>query len=400
MPKDITSPFTPGVPVPAEFFVGRLAEIKYLKKEVARAESGRLEVGFLIGERGIGKSSLASFVRSLSERDRRMIGLHAFLGGVTSLEEMVRRIYDRLLKESLSTPWHEKVKKFFGNHIREVGLFGVSLEFGAPFQDLKRLVHDFAPALRNLLEQVKDEKSGLFIVLDDINGLASSLEFTNWLKSLVDEIATSREPLPLCLLMVGTEERRQAMIDLQPSLARYFDLVEIRAWGPQETRDFFKKGFSSVGMTIDDGATDFLSRFAGGLPMLAQEIGDAAFVVDTDGQVNQADAVRAVMAAADVVGRKHLQPQVFHAIRSRQYRMIIRKVAREPFEAVFKRKEVLSRLTETEKKVFDNFLQRMRRLGVICPDPEQGMGVYRFSHLLHYFYFWMEAERAKEKSEP
>lgn len=103
MPKDTSSPFAPGLPVPVEFFVERLAEIERLKKKMARAESGRLEVAFLIGERGIGKSSLASFVRFLAEREYQMIGLHTFLGGVTSLEEMARRVFDRLLKESVGT---------------------------------------------------------------------------------------------------------------------------------------------------------------------------------------------------------------------------------------------------------------------------------------------------------
>ena len=226
MPKDTTSPFTPGFPVPVEFFVGRLAEIELLRKKVASAQGGRLQVAFLIEERGIGKSSLASFARFLAEREHQMIGLHTFLGGVISLEEMVRRVFDRLLKESVGTSWHEKVRKFFGNHIREVGLFGISIEFGAPAQDLRRMVHDFAPALRNLIDRVKDEKRGIFLVLDDINGLAASSDFANWLKSLVDEITTSQRPLPLCLLLVGLEERRQALIGLQPSLARVFDLVE------------------------------------------------------------------------------------------------------------------------------------------------------------------------------
>jgi AAA+ ATPase superfamily predicted ATPase len=230
MPKDTSSPFTPGISVPVEFFVGRIKEVERLRKKVASAAiDGHLEVGFLTGERGIGKSSLASLVRYLSEKDHQMIGLHTFLGGVISLEEMVRRVFDRLLKESVETSWHEKMKDFFGSKIRQVGLFGISVEFEASTQDLKRMVHDFAPALRNLIDRLKDEKKGIFIILDDINGLASSPDFSNWLKSLVDEIATSQKPLPLYLLLVGIEERRQELIRSQPSLARVFDLVEIRA---------------------------------------------------------------------------------------------------------------------------------------------------------------------------
>ncbi len=399
MPKDTSSPFTPGLPVPVEFFVGRLAEIEHLKKKMARAESGRLEVAFLIGERGIGKSSLASFVRFLAEREYQMIGLHTFLGGVISLEEMARRVFDRLLKESVGTSWHDKVKNFFGDRIRQVDLFGISVEFGAPAQDLRRLVHDFAPALRNLVERVKDEKKGILLILDDINGLASSPDFANWLKSLVDEIATSQKPLPLCLLLVGLEERRQALIGLQPSLARVFDLVEIWAWSRKETRTFYQNAFSRVSMEVEEQALDTLTHFAGDLPVLAHEIGDAAFTLDTDGRIDASDADKAVMLAADIVGRKHLEPQVFQAIRSTRYRSILRKLAREPFKVRFERGEVLKRLSGEEVRVFDNFLRRMSNLGVISRDPEQGAGAYHFTNLLHYLYFSMEAERAREMSE-
>ncbi len=397
MLKDTSSPFTPGVPVPVEFFVGRRKEIEHLMKKVVSARSGRLEVAFLIGERGIGKSSLASFVKSLSERDWQMIGLHTFLGGVVSLEEMVRRIFDRLLKESVETAWHKKIREFFGNHIREVGLFGISIEFEAPAQDLRRMVHDFAPALRNLMDRVKDEKKGIFLVLDDINGLASSPDFANWLKSLVDEIATSQKPLPLCLLLVGLEERRQDLINRQPSLARVFDLIEVKEWSPDETRTFYKEAFSKVNIKVEDGALDSLTRFAGGLPVLAHEIGDAAFNLDTDGLIDNADAIEAVIASAEIVGRKHLKPQVFQAIRSTRYRSIL---ARMLFAFEFQRADVLKRLAPQEARVFDNFLRRMIQLGVISRDTEGGAGTYRFTNLLHYVYFVMEAARAKMTREP
>ena len=244
MPKDISSPFTPGRPVPVEFFVGRLQEIDRLRRKVGHAVNGQLQIGFLVGERGIGKSSVASFVRYLCERELNVLGLHAFLGGVTSLEEMVRRIFDRLLNEAAGTTWHEKVKGLFGNYISEVGLFGISLAFRAPEKDLRRLADDFAPALRNLVDKIKEDKKGILLILDDINGLASSVDFANWLKSLVDEISTSRKPLPLSLLLAGLEDRRESLIALQPSLARVFDLIEIRSWSDQETRQFFTNAFS------------------------------------------------------------------------------------------------------------------------------------------------------------
>ncbi|MBI4459702.1 MAG: hypothetical protein HY648_06560 [Acidobacteria bacterium] len=279
-------------------------------------------------------------------------------------------------------------------------MFGISLEFGAPTQDLTRMVHDFAPALRNLMEQVRQEKKGVFLVLDDINGLASFPDFANWVKSLVDEIATSQKPLPLCLLLVGMEERRQSLIKSQPSLARVFDLIEIQPWSDQETSDFYESAFRRVSIEVQEDALQLLSGYAGGLPVLAHEIGDAAFSLDSDGKIDLDEALNAVFSAAEVVGRKHLEPQVFAAIKSPRYRTILRQVAGEHFRTSFTRAEMMKRLTQDHQKVFDNFLRKMQGLGVVVKDAERGGGAYRFNTRLHALYFFLEALRAKRSPKP
>ncbi len=398
MPKDY-SPFTPGLPAPVEFFVGRREQVQRLLGKVTAGMEGRLQVAFLTGERGIGKSSLATFVRFLAERDHQALGLHTFLGGVSTLEEMARRVFDRLLKESLGQTWESRIKEFFGNHIKQVGLFGVSVEFEAPEKDLRRMVHDFAPALRNLIRRLQGQKKGMFLILDDINGLATSENFANWIKSLVDEIATSGEPLPLCLVLVGLEERRQSLVKLQPSLARVFDLIEVQTWNEQETQTFFQTTFAKVNVTVAPQALNDLAYFSGGLPMLAHEIGEAVFQVDSDDHIDEKDAILGIVATADIVGRKHLEPQVFQATRSVRYRAILRKLAKRPFGFRFKRSEIRDRLSADENRVLDNFLTKMKKLRVLLPDPDAGPGAYRFANRLYYLYFQLEARRVRETRE-
>lgn len=184
------SPFTPGSPVPVELFVGRAEQITEILRYVKQASSGKQENVFLAGDRGVGKSSLASFLRYLVATRENVLGIHVFLGGVSTLEEMVRHILDQLLKETKEEACFKHISKFFGKYIKEVGLFGISVSFNPPEQDLKDLVRNFPEVLGNLLEKIKEEKAGLFIVLDDINGLVEKVEFANWYKSFVDEVAT------------------------------------------------------------------------------------------------------------------------------------------------------------------------------------------------------------------
>ena len=103
--KEKKSPFTPGSPVPVELFVGRLDKINEIVRYVGQSSSGKQENVFLTGDRGIGKSSVASFLRYLVTTQNNMLGVHVFLGRVSTMEEMVRHIFDQILKEAKTQTW-------------------------------------------------------------------------------------------------------------------------------------------------------------------------------------------------------------------------------------------------------------------------------------------------------
>jgi AAA+ ATPase superfamily predicted ATPase len=119
------SPFTPGKPVPVEYFVARFDEIKRLERAIRQTRSGRNENVFITGERGIGKSSLAGFIQHLAEKEYNFIGAHCFLGGVRDLESMVKEIFQRLFQEINDKTIFDNLKNIFGKYIKGITLFGM-----------------------------------------------------------------------------------------------------------------------------------------------------------------------------------------------------------------------------------------------------------------------------------
>ena len=392
--KPELSPFKPGQTVPLEFFVGRIAEIERLQSMVKASTRGQFKIGFISGERGIGKSSLASFVRYLSDSSCNTAGCHVYLGGVRELNKMVRTTFDRILKESIDKSWHRQAMEFFGDHVRKVGLFGFSLELNITDKDLPSLSRNFVPSMRHLLDKLSDQKEALLLILDDINGLATSENFANWLKSTVDEITTSGQEMPLCILVVGLEERRRELISGQPSLARVFELIDISPWSDDEATEFYQRTFEAANAKIEETELSQLVRFTGGLPVLAHEIGDAVWRTAQSLNINAREVSQGISVAAEIIGRKLLEPQIFSVIRSERYRSILRKIAGEP-QMYFRRAELVANLTEKEAKVVDSFLRRMKQLGAIETVADV-KGGYRFPNLLHALYFWLESEYAKD----
>lgn len=208
-------------------------------------------------------------------------------------------------------------------------------------------------------------------------------------------MATSNSSLPLLLILVGIPERREDLIEHQPSVARIFDIVDLVPMNKDESNDFFKKMFGKLNISIDHSAMSLMIRLSGGFPMLMHEVGDAIFWTDTDGHIDENDARGGLLEAAENVGKKYLDPQVYKAIGSETYRSILRKIGRLPLGTKFQRKEILAKMTDEERRTFDNFLQRIKKLGIISETEIRGE--YRFVNQPYHLYVMLEAFKSEKE---
>ncbi len=390
------SPFTPGNPVPKEFFVGREKQINEILRYAKQSTTGKIENVFLSGERGIGKSSLASFLCYYLREEENFLGIHVLLGGVDSLNELARRVFENIYKVSNKKQWFEKISSYFGNYVEKVGIFGIDVTFNPTSKSLSEIVKNFPTALHNITEKIRNDKKALFIILDDINGFCKKPDFANWYKSFVDYVATHQLDFPVFMMLIGLPEIRDMLSVHQPSLSRIFRVIEIEKLDNNEVLEFFKKAFNSVEIKVEKEALQIMVRFSNGLPILLHEIGDAVFWNVTDDIVTEKIAVQGVLEAADRIGKKYLDPKVYRAIRSERYRSILRKIG-EDIKTGFHKNDILKKLKEKEQKVFDNFLKRMIDLGIIIKDIETGRGHYKFVNDLYSIYIWLESKSFKGK---
>ncbi len=379
------SPFTPGNPAPIELFVGRIKEIEEIQKYATQASTGRLESLFLLGERGIGKTSIASFTRYLVGVKNNMLGIHVFLGRTSNVEDMVRQTLEELLKESKSQKWYNNIAELFGKHIEQVGLFDISIKFSPPSKELGQLTSDFPETLSKFLEKLGDEKTGLFIALDDIDGLLINSDFANWFKSFVDKIATSRMRLPVCIMLIGLPEQRDALAELQPSLMRIFRIIEINRLSDKDVETFLINAFTKVNIKVTKEALRGMVQFSSGLPVIMHEVGDAIFWLDKDGEIDKDDMYSGIWTAAENICKKYLTPKVYQALRSERYRTILNKLGEREhwLDRRFRKKDLELLLNSEEKRVFGNFLRKMRELGVIEHDRDKGRGDYIFTNVIY-----------------
>lgn len=395
------SPFTPGRPVPIEYFVGRLPEIQRVERAIKQAKTGRNENVFITGERGLGKSSLADFVQFVASKEYLFAAAHCYLGPVQTLDQACAVMIQKLVEQMPSPSLVDKARGVFGKYIKSVdaGLFSVSLkvQFTDDEKELRELRLNFLPSLLHLCDSLTPERHGLMLILDDVNGIAKNADFAHSIKSSIDSLASeaNRRAVPLVIALVGVQERMDDLASNQPSIPRIFDVIELTPMTKEESSDFLKKAFQSVNVTIDDSVADSLGEYSGGIPVLLHEIGDATYWEDKDNGIDDDDALGGLIEAADRVGKKYLDRQVYQALRSGAYRSMLRKIATYPGKTL-KRTEIRGVLGEGEMRNFDNFRGRMERLDMLRLGDERG--TYVFANELFRLYFRLEAWRAEREA--
>jgi hypothetical protein len=396
------SPFYPGQPVPLELFVGRSEQIdRIMTRGVGQVSQGKPVAIYVQGEYGIGKSSIAGFVSSLAEKDQGLHGIYAPLGGAKSVTDVAAAVLEATVRSgAFDLTRSEKVKEWLGTYIGKQALFGITVDLAALKRDAPNLSTPFSMLafLGEALERLKDlGVRGIFLVLDEINGITADPQFAHFIKGLVDTNAMSKSPLPLLLMLCGVEARRREMIEKHQPIDRIFDVIDIEPMNAAEMIEFFTRAFDSVGMEVEPAAMNVLTQYSAGFPKIMHIVGDSAYWINTDNVVSEVDAYQAVVMAAQEVGAKYVDQQVYRALRSADYHSILEKIAKMgPNVMTFARHQVASDLTDGQKKKLDNFLRKMKQLNVIRGGEVRGE--YIFNTRMVRVYIWLQSlEKARTK---
>lgn len=388
------SPFYPGQPVPVELFVGRTEQInRIMERGVGQVENGKPVAIYIQGEYGIGKSSIASLVQFLAERKHGLHSLYASLGAVDNVDDLGAEILKATLNSGAFEPKRgECVRNWLAKYIGEQSLFGVTIHTEALRKDAPTIASGTLPFLTEILNRLQPTGvKGIMLVLDEINGITGNPAFAHYIKSLIDTNAMARKPLPLLLMLCGVEERRREMIRHHQPVERLFDVIDIDPLSDEEMKDFFHKAFESVKIKVAPEAASHMAHYSAGFPKIMHLVGDAAFWLDQDGFIDKDEAMEAVFMAAEEVGKKYVDQQVYRALRSKDYHSILAKIAKTGLDMSFNRSEIAKDLTEPERKKLGNFLTKMKNLKVIRAGLDRGE--YVFNVRMVRLYIWLQSLR-------
>ncbi len=270
----MVNPYNPKIPAEPGEFGGRKAILQTVHEQIEVATVLRQSGGVLIqGFRGVGKSSLIKKLVSIVETGQTHIKGGAFaatcrLARTTSDSEFYQSITESLLEDISSKK--SLADKIVGlkELISSLGVSPISVGFNQAGRD--KSPHQ---KWRDLLNRMKG--AGLvFVAIDDADAL--SPEAIGELKTIVEE----SKVVPVLLVIAGSTEMEQRMIDQYSPVARIFSgaSFNISSFDLVETHEVLLNPVREMpGVKWAEDGIHAVQHYTKGYPFLVKCLANASF---------------------------------------------------------------------------------------------------------------------------
>ena len=273
------SPFEPGRPVSPRKFKGRLNDVNKILRQIPRViHEGKPEHFFITGKKGMGKTSFVKHVARRAKDDYNMVPIYMRNEGGTTTEELIRLLLDALFREINTESFGKKIIKLFADNINEIKFAGSGVSLKDHPEIVENIKKNFVNFMITICDNLNDDQ-GVFIVIDDINGLSDNLEFTNWYKGVMETLVFQEYNIPVVFTLISYPNEFDNFVNINESFARMFQPIEIDNLDNHDIEDFFKSSFEEVEIEFDDGFNSLepMVYFSWGMPLIMQQIGDSVF---------------------------------------------------------------------------------------------------------------------------
>lgn len=392
---DMENPFEPGKSVSPDRFKGREKNIKKILRDMGKVQKGNVQHFFLTGNKGMGKTSLAEFVKEYVEINYGMIGIYVSNKGNNSLNSLITAIIQAFLNKIPRNVLFEKIKTLFSS-IESVEIIGNRVSFKPSKSLIVDIEKDFPYYLNQIIKDLPTN-NGVFLIIDDINGLSESKKFVDWYKLFADTIEVNRGDfnLPLYVLFAAYPDKFDSLVYEEPSFGRIFHYDEIDRLSDLEVKEFFKDTFSSVNKQINDNSLELLSYFSGGIPLIMQEIGYSIYWLSEKTTIDEEDVLNGIMEAIGELESKQIR-NIVNQISSDDFEDLLLKIASQKQQSYIET-DFKEKLNWDEYNVWDEFLDCMIKLGVIKTSNRKSNLKFSFSNQFYFTYFWLKSLNLHEE---
>ncbi|MBE6489229.1 MAG: ATP-binding protein [Methanosphaera stadtmanae] len=379
------SPFSPGNIVNPENFVGREIIIKNIIRYLPNIFDGENRHFYLVGNRGMGKSSLSDYLSYILEVKYDVVTVKISNEGVEDVNTLIIRIIEALLNNVRVESLKDKLLENFSNYVETVGVMGLKIKLKPQSGDLiDSIRHDFPSFIKELCSDLY-EKKAIFIIIDDVNGLSKTPVFTNWYKSFVDNLTMRFDKeVPVAFLLTSYPENLEKLKEHNPSFSRIFYHYDVNALSEDEVIQFYKKCFNKTNIQYDEKSLKLLSKYCYGIPLVMQELGENIFWRCETQQLDIKQIIDGIRLTNNIMCDKYLNG----LIKNKTYVSILDKIGKiiKPTVDTFSINKLKENTTDEEKDLIDLFISDAIETGILYREKYALKDECKFSNPLYSVY--------------
>lgn len=280
----MSNPFKPGQPIDPAFFGGRKSELDIFSEYLGHTISDNPHHLAVMGERGIGKSSLLRKYEQVARDQGCIVARRELDTSIDSIEALVILML-RLLKtdaySSLSTKTkaRNKIKEFFDSYKIDLSILGTGLSIEKRLEKSVALQDSFYNELIRIWNSVKEKGGGdvpaIVYLLDETEQLQNIHGAWSFLRSVFTRVAEHGGNY--MIVVSGKLSLFKGIKEIFSPIERFLTPIEVKPMALDETREALEKPLNSFSRRIDEEGVGIIHRMSSGHPYVVQAFGFYAF---------------------------------------------------------------------------------------------------------------------------
>lgn len=268
------NPFTPGLPIDPKEFVGRKEEIKIFSQSLEQSFYGNPQNLAIMGDRGIGKSSLLRKFESIV-RDKNCLVIRRDIdASVDSLQKLAYFILYALKEEGKNYLTRRRraqntIGDFFQKYKISISIAG----FGGSLEKMPQIAiqEEFYKELAKISENIQSQVPVTVIMLDEAEHIQGIKGAWGFLRSVFTRLLENKHHF--LIIVCGKLSLFSNIKEIFSPMERFFFPREIGLFTSDETIEAIEKRMLKNGIGINRQAKKLLVEYTDGHPFIIQVFG-------------------------------------------------------------------------------------------------------------------------------
>lgn len=408
------NPFKPNSPINPGMFVGRLSEIEKIESTLVQTQANQSISFLLLGERGIGKTSLLLWVKYVAEgaipvqgKKLNFLVIETDITKETSQIGLIKKI-ELALRRKLANS--EKARKVFGdiwNFVKKIEAAGVKINNSSE-EDLQLIFEEFSYSLSDTIKRITAKEEGIFdakfdgvlILIDEADNANEKLDLGSFVKTIIERLQKEGTE-KLLFGIAGLPKLKDILYKSHPSSLRLFTEINLDRLSEIDMKSVIEivlaktKEFNNTETIIHDEARDQLMEFSEGFPHFLQQYGYCAFELCDGKEITKENVLFGAFGengAIEAIGNKYYRDDYYNKIQGNNYRKVLHIMAESNDEWISK-KFIKSKYKGNETTL-NNAITALLKRNIIVPK-EGTKGEYRLKD--KGFGLWILMNSKKEE---